>query len=307
MHLKNSYVLFLYVFLGMSLTSQCLAQDLDPKRWSHLPTEMNFAGGGYAFTRADICFDPVLRLENVEMEMNTWVLKYIRTFAFLQKSARVEFAQGFNEGSWKGLVDGIPSSIKRSGLSDSFMRFAINLLGSPPLKGKEYAVYRAGVEKETLAGIALAVQLPTGDYMDNKLINLGTNRFTFGPQLGLEHTRGKWSMEVTGSVWLFTDNDEFYKGKKLEQNPLYTAQIHLVHTFRPGIWTGVSLGYVSGGESILNGVEKHDRKESLGCSFSLNYPIAKQVGLKVAYVSTRTQESVGFDSDSMVLGFSGFW
>jgi len=45
------------------------------------------------------------------------------------------------------------------------------------------SVYRAKADVETVVGTALMVHLPAGDYMDDKLINLGTNRFTFRPQL----------------------------------------------------------------------------------------------------------------------------
>jgi len=186
--------------ISPGLTLTCFAQELEPRLWSHLPVETNFAGAAYAYTEADISFDPVLRIENVEMEMNTWAVKYIRTFALFEKSARIEFTQGFQKGRWSGLVNGVPSSIKRSGLSDSFLRFAINLYGAPPLKGKEYAAYRASADVETIVGMALAVQLPTGNYMDDKLINLGTNRYSFRPQLGVVHTRGKWSIEATGAA-----------------------------------------------------------------------------------------------------------
>ena len=67
----------------------------------------------------------------------------------------------------------------------------MNLYGAPPLKGKEFAAYRAKVDVETIVGTALVVHLPTGDYMDDKLINLGSNRFTFWPQFGVVHNRGK--------------------------------------------------------------------------------------------------------------------
>ncbi len=47
----------------------CLAEELEPRRWSHLPIDTNFAGTGYAYTEADISFDPVLRIEDGQMEM----------------------------------------------------------------------------------------------------------------------------------------------------------------------------------------------------------------------------------------------
>jgi hypothetical protein len=307
MLLKNLYIWCLYVFLILGLPSLCLAQELEPRRWSHLPTGKNFAGGGYVYTEANILFDPVLRIENVEMEMHTWALKYIRTFELFQKSARVDVTQGYQEGRWTGLVDGVPSSIKRNGLSDSVLRFAINLYGAPPLEGKEFSAYRAKVDVETIVGTALVVQLPTGDYMDDKLINLGTNRFTFRPQFGVVHNRGKWSMELTGAVWLYTDNADFFNGNKLEQDPYYTIQTHLIYTFRPGFWTAASAGYGYGGESTVSGVEKNDRRETLAWALSFGFPITRQLGVKVIYLATRSQKSIGQDTDSIGGAFSILW
>ncbi|MEE9120380.1 MAG: transporter [Syntrophobacteria bacterium] len=241
------------------------------------------------------------------MEMHTWAVKYIRTFELFQKTARIGLIQSYQNGRWSGLVDGVPRSIRRGGLSDSVLRFAINLYGAPPLEGEEFAAYRARVDVETIFGTALVVQLPTGEYKDDKLINLGTNRFTFRPQLGVVHNRGKWSMELTGAVYVYTDNNDFFNGNKLEQDPLYTLQTHLVYTFRPGLWVAAGAGYGYGGESTVNGEEKNDRRGNLAWAFSLGYPITRQLGVKVAYLGTRTQESVGQDSDSIAVGFSIFW
>ena len=171
------------ILLFLILASPCLAEEMEPRRWAHLPINTNFIGAGYAYTEADIDFDPVLKIENGQMEMHTWAAKYIRTFALFEKTARIDLLQAYQEGSWTGLLDGVPTTVKRSGWSDTNLRFAINLYGSPPLQGKEYAAYRAATEVETIVGAGLSVQLPTGDYMDDKLINLGTNRFTFRPQI----------------------------------------------------------------------------------------------------------------------------
>ena len=195
--MKKHFARCLCIFLILGLPFLCLAQELEPRRWSHLPTGKNFVGGGYVYTKADIFFDPVLRIEDAEMEVHTWAFKYIRTFELLKKSARIDFTQAYQEGRWSGLLNGAPASITRSGLSDSVLRFAINLYGAPPLEGKEFAAYRAKVDVETIFGAALVVHLPTGDYMSDKLINLGTNRFTFRPQFGVVHNRGKCSLELT--------------------------------------------------------------------------------------------------------------
>ena len=285
----------------------CIAENLEPRRWSHLPIDTNFAGTGYAYTEADIGLDPVLRIEDVQMEMHSWAAKYIRTFELFDKTARIGLMQAYQEGRWSGILDGVPKTVNRSGWSDTLLRFAINLYGAPPLQGKEYVAYRAATEVETIVGAGLSVQLPTGEYMDDKLINLGTNRFTFRPQFGIVHTRGKWSMEATGTVALYSDNSEFFNGRKLEQDPLYIIQGHLIYTFRPGLWAGASAGYDYGGRSTVDGTKKDDRKENLAWAFSFGFPVTRHLGVKVAYIGTRTQKSVGFDSDTFVMGISTFW
>ena len=299
--IRNCFVLFLVILMPASY-----AMELEPRRWSHLPIDANFAGAGYAYTEADIFFDPDSQIEDVKMKMDTWVGKYIRTFELFDKSARIGIAQGYQEGKWKGLLRGAPASVSRHGLSDTFVRLAVNLYGAPPLKGKEFVQYRTNTDVETIVGAALAVRLPTGDYMDDKLINLGKNRYAFLPQLGVLHQRGKWSAELTGQAAIYTDNDDFFNDKTLEQDPLYFVHGHIVHTFKPGVLATVSLGIDYGGETKINGVDSDNKKKDIGWAASFTYPIERVI-FKVVYIGTRTQEDTGFDSDTVSAGFSFYW
>lgn len=291
----------------LGIAFQCYALEPEPRKWNHLPIDVNFAGFGYAYTKSDIYSDPVLLLEDVKMDMHTWAGKYIRTFELFDKSARIDFTQAYQEGKWKGLLDGVSTSTSRSGLSDSFVCFAVNLIGAPPLQIKEYGLYRSKVDVETIVGVALAVRLPTGDYMNDKLINLGKNRFTFRPQVGVIHTRGKWTAEVTGEVAFYTENNNFYNGNKLEQKPLYITHAHLIHTFRPGLWAVASIGYDYGGENRVNGIDKNNRQQDIAWAFSFAYPIIRSTGIKVSYIGTRTEESIGSDSDTLMVSLSYLW
>jgi len=177
--------------------------------------------------------------------------------------------------------------------------------GVPPLAGKEFAQYRATkTDNETIVGVGLVLQLPTGQYYDNKLINLGDNRFTFRPQLGAVHNWGKWSAELTVQDWLFTDNNDFYNGRRLQQDPVYTADANLVYTFRPGLWLAGSLGYAGGGTTTVNSISNDNNESSIGFGFSLGVPISRTVGLKFAYTGARTQVKTGTDWDTFAGGIS---
>ncbi len=308
--MSYSYLLLrksLFFLLYFGLVLPCFALEPEPRKWSHLPEGTNFGGVGYAYTEADIFIDPALLLEDVKMELHTWLGKYIRTFKLFEKSARIDLTQAYQRGEWTGLLGGVPAETSREGWSDSFVRFAVNLYGAPPLSGKDFVTYRSQVKTETIVGMALAVRLPTGENMKDRLINLGQNRFVFRPQLGVMHTRGKWTTEVTSEVAFYTDNDEFFNGNTLEQKPLYIMHAHLIHTFRPGFWAGTSIAYDYGGETTINGVDKDDTKQDIGWAFSLAYPINRSSGIKVVYIGTRTQESTGFDSDTLAIALSFLW
>jgi len=306
-HGKSFVCSLLFFQLFIFIASPCFAEELEPRRWAHLPINTNFSGAAYAYTKADISFDPVLKIEDGQVDLHTWVAKYIRTFSLFNKSARVDFLQGYQKGRWTGLLDGVPTTVKRSGWTDTFVRFAINLYGAPPLQGQEYAKYRAATEIETIVGAGLSLQLPTGDYMDDKLINLGSNRFTFRPQIGVVHTLGKWSLETTAIAAFFTDNDEFFNGHKLEQDPLYSLNGHLIYTLRPGVWISTSAGYDYGGQSTVDGERKDDCKQNINWALGAGLPLSRHFGAKIAYIGTRSQESTGVDSDSFIVGLTAFW
>jgi hypothetical protein len=300
-----SYIVFLP--LALEVVSPCFALDLEAGLWNHIPLGSNFAGVAYAYTESDIGLDPTLLLEDVEMELDTFGAKYIHAFEVWDKSARVDVTQAYQTGKWKGLVDGEPSAIERSGWSDTFVRFTINLHGAPPLRGKEFSAYRAKAKNETLVGAGLAVRLPTGNYMDDKLINLGQNRFAFRPQVGVVHTRDKWTIEGTVEVAVYTDNNDFFNGQKLEQDPLLFTQVHLIRRLRPGESINLSLGYNYGGEKTVDGVNKNDRNQNTGWALKYAYPLSSQSGINIAYISSRTHETTGSDIETLALAMVFAW
>jgi len=294
-------------FLLLLLAVPCQGQDIEPRRWSHLPNGGNFGGAAYAYTTGDILLDPALKIENAHFDLHAIGGKYIRSFKLLGKSARVDLTQAYQIGTWTGLLDGAPASVEREGWADTSLRFAVNLLGAPPLAGKEFAAYRAGADRETIVGLGLVTIFPTGQYYDDKLINLGGNRFVFRPQLGVVHNWGKWSVELSTAVSFFTENGNFFNGKRLEQDPAYSVDTHLIYTFRPGLWLAGSVGYGGGGETAVNGVSSHNPQSNLGWGLGLGIPINRAIGVKIAYIGTRTQARTGLDADTFVGALSVAW
>lgn len=115
------------------------------------------------------------------------------------------------------------------------------------------------------------------------------------------HTRDNWSYELTGSVFFYTDNDDFFGGQKREQEPLYAIQSHLIYRFPKGKWASFSAGYGIGGLSKVNGINKNDKRHTLLSALSFGMPIARTQSIKVAYLYGQTNSNTGFDSDSFLV------
>lgn len=305
--MKSSALPIALILIFGFLQAASLGQEIEPRRWSHLPIGSHFLGGAYAYTTGEIFIDPVLKIENAEFEMQTTALKYIQSFEVFGKSARIDLWQSYQSGEWSGLLNGAPAGISRDGWNDTNLRFAVNLFGAPPLKGQEFKKYRSEAKNETIVGAGLGIQLPTGEYFEEKLINLGSNRFNFRPQIGVVHGRGKWSTEVTAAVYLFTDNDEFFNGKLLETDPIFAADASLIYSFRPGLWVSASAGYGYGGESDVNGVPGDNLLSNLGYGLAVGIPINKALGFKINYIGTHTYANNGLNSDTISVGFSVMW
>jgi hypothetical protein len=65
------------------LAGLAVAQELEPRRWSHLPVGANFVGVGYAYTEADILFEPTLKIEDASSEVHTGAFSYLRALDVL--------------------------------------------------------------------------------------------------------------------------------------------------------------------------------------------------------------------------------
>jgi hypothetical protein len=269
-----------------------------------MPIGTNILGLSYAYTSGDLSFDPVIQITDATVDMQTAALSYTRYFALAGQTARLDLIVPAQSGTWDGLVSGVSRSVSRDGLADPFVRLSTNLVGAPALASKEFAEFRQQHRVQTTVGAALGVWLPLGEYQDDKLINLGQNRFTLAPQLGVLHVSGEWSYELTGTILYFTDNDEFFNGNKLEQDPLYTVQSHAVKLIGQDWWMSAGAAYGWAGESTINGADKNDDKSTALYGGSVGRRISSSQGLRLSYLRTDTLNDLGADMNSFILGWT---
>ncbi|MBX3463555.1 MAG: transporter [Planctomycetes bacterium] len=277
------------------------AQDIEPRRWTHLPVGSHILGVGYVYTQGELRLEPASRIQDADVEMHTVLLSYNHYWDLFGNTARVDLLLPFQHGRWEGLLDGAPAATSREGLGDPLVRLSVNLVGAPALAGREFVDYTRSQPSRTTVGAAVGVRLPLGEYYEDRLINLGQNRYTIETQIGVLHTVPGWSYEVTGSVFVFTDNDEFFGGTTLEQDPLYAVQAHVVRTFPSGAWLAAGAAYGFAGQSVLGGGSLDDDRRNLLYGASFGLPIGGAQSVRIGYVRGDTFADVGMDSHSLLL------
>lgn len=281
------------------------AQQLEPRRWGHLPVGTQFISAAYLYTDGEIFFDPILRIEDAEMEINTLNLRYLYSFDLAGRSARVEVDIPYQDGFWQGVVDGTPTRVSRAGITDPRLRLSVLLFGAPALSGREFANYRKTLTTNTIIGTGLSITVPAGEYFRDRLINLGGNRLVVRPEAGVSHTRGKWSWELTGSISVFEENKQFFPGNSSrKQDPLFLVQGHTTYTFPSRMWAGAGFGYGFGGESSIEGVEKDDQHDNYYWALSLGIPLSSNQRVKLTYAGAHTNNLVGTDSQNFLAAWS---
>ena len=290
--------------MAIAFAGHSLAQDIEPRRWTPLPIGLNILGMGLVYTEGDIAFDPVLELEDVTVEQTMGVVSYQHAFGLAGKSARFDVRLPYKDAQWEGRLRDVPGTADRTGPGDPRLRLSVNFIGAPALEGKAYQEFQRSHPVNTVVGAAVSVTLPYGDYNDERLLNLGGNRFVLRPQLGMVHTRGHWSFELTGSVFLYEDNDKFYLDSEREQDPLYALQSHLNYIAPERWWVSLGVAHGQGGESTINGTKKDDERRDWLYGISAGLPIGSRSSVKLAYVAGRTSEDVGKDTDSVSLAYS---
>ena len=159
--------------------------------------------------------DPSLPVQNVDAKVNDVSAFYERTFAFLGREASAAIVLPYVWAKATGEVFEQTRSITRSGQGDMVLRLASNILGGPALTRKEFA--RA--PQETTLGASLVVSMPTGQYDGTKLVNIGTNRWAFKPELGFSQPVGRWRFDLYAGAWFFTANDDFFGGQSSNAGP----------------------------------------------------------------------------------------
>jgi hypothetical protein len=275
------------IFATVLMVANAKAQDAEPRLFTNTPVGLNFLVAGYVYSQGKMAFDPTLPVSDAQFHTHTEVLAYVRALDVGGKSAKFEVALPYSSFSAHALVDGQTREREMSGLNDPRFRFSINLFGAPALSVKEFANYH----QDLIIGATLQVSAPLGQYDNSKLLNLGNNRWSFRPELGVSKALGSWTLEVAPSITVFTDNTDFFNGSTLAQAPIYLLRGHLMYNFESGAWVSLDGTALTGGRTTLNGVRSDNEQTNTRVGLTLALPVDRQNSIKLnasTGISTRT-------------------
>lgn len=278
------------------------SQEIEPRTYSNAPVGVNFVIVGYAYTRGAIAFDSALPLSDPELETSNAILAYARVLDLWGKSGKIDLILPY---SWlSGSVTYAGEMLERrvDGFADPRLRLSINLYGAPALDLKEFKDYK----QDLIIGASLQVSAPWGQFDETRLVNIGTHRWSLKPEIGISKSIGPWTLELSTAVSLFGDNQDFYGGRRRSQDPIYSAQTHLIHGFRSGVWASVDALYFTGGQTSLDGIANDDRQSNWRLGGTLALPIDPHHSLKL-YASSGVSSRTGNDFDLIGIAWQYRW
>jgi hypothetical protein len=278
------------------------AQELEPRTYSNAPTGMNFLLAGYVYTQGGVAADPSVPLENANIKTQSAAFAYARSLDVWGKSGKFDVVLPYTWLSGTAEFAGQPVARDVSGFGDPRFRFAVNFIGAPALSLPEYTAY----QQDLIVGASLSVSAPLGQYDPSKVVNIGTNRWTVTPELGASKAWGPWTLELIASGTWFTDNTDFYGGQTRQEEPIYSAQLHLLRNFSSGIWVALSSNYYTGGRTSLNGVPGNDLQSNSRMGATIALPVDRYNSIKVN-VSSGVSVRTGTDFDAIGIFWQYRW
>ena len=286
----------------VTMQSSASAQELIPAAYTPAPVGINVVTLAGMFNSGDLAFDPSGPIDDASAQIFTYSLGYARTLSVAGRSATFGIVLPYLMGDLEGRYLGEFASVYRSGIGDTSVRFAVNLLGAPAMTRAEFKTYRP----RTLIGTTLVVQAPTGQYDPLKLINIGTNRWAFEGQVGIVQVMGRWAVDFYVAGKFFTDNTDFGGGLTREQEPVASAQAHLRRAFSRKTWAAIDANYWFGGQSTVNGVTNDDEQSNSRVGLTVSTRVGPKHTLRIAY-SRGAITRIGGDFDSIGVSFSYSW
>jgi len=227
----------------------------------------------YAHATADDSIDTSLLIGGSHLEVNELSAGYTRTFGILHQLAWIKASVPFAYVSGSVAGSGLSHSV--AGAGDASLQLTTLLLGGAALSVADFAKY----QPTTTIGVSLTVTGPSGQYDPDAVVNLGSNRWSLKPEIGISHPFGsdqRWVVDGYFYGYFFTDNTEYHGREILRQEPLPGFEAHLSFNLTPDLWASLDANYAFRGTTFVDGVNQNDAQKSLTVGTEANWTIGSR-------------------------------
>src|SRR5262249_1577292 len=277
------------------LSSQAGAQFTDPRTYNVSPVGINQLELNYAHVHANASIDTSLIITGAKVDLNQGIIDYTRYFGLLHRLTWVE--AGVPVAGLRGSVVGTSIQGSTVGAGDSSYAVGILLKGGPVLSMAEFEKFKA----TATVGVSLTITAPTGSYNPNKVLNLGSDRWSFKPEVAMSHPFGpkqKWEVEAYGNAYFYTDNTSYHGREVLKQQALPGLEGHLSYSLNDRLWTSLDARYSFRGSTLVNGVDQNNPQSNfiLGSEMNISLNARNSLALEFgkALVHRNGPSVVGF-------------
>ena len=292
----------MFPVLFVIVVSRAHAQDLEPRAYSNAPVGMNFLLAGYAYSQGGVSTDPAVPLEDADIEIHKLILAYVHTFDLWGLSSKFNVVAPYACASGSAILAGEPKERDICGFGDPRFQLTVNFYGAPALSLKEFEGYK----QDTIVGTRLQVTPPAGQYDSTKLLNIGTNRWSFEPEIGVSKAVGSLTLELAAGVTFYSDNTNYLEGQTLEVDPVYSIQGHIIYNFKSAIWCALNGTYYWGGQTAVNGVKGDTLQENTRLGATLSLPINRHNSVKL-YITSGVTTRTGSNFDTLGISWQYRW
>jgi hypothetical protein len=246
---------------------QVYAQFTDPHTYDNTPVGTNQIEFAYSYALANASIDNSLIVAGARFNLNQGTITYTRYFGLVHRLVWVEASiplAGLN-----GSVSGTNIHGSATGTGDSSYAVAALLKGGPTLSVAQFADYKPF----TTVGVSLTITAPTGQYSPNKILNLGSDRWSFKPEIAVSHPFGpeqKWEVEAYANSYFFTDNTSYQGREILRQQALPGIEGHISYSFIDSLWVSLDTRYSFRGSTFINGVSQNNAQQNFSLGSELN-------------------------------------
>jgi hypothetical protein len=144
--------------------------------------------------------------------------------------------------------------------------------------------------------------VPTGLYLKEKLINIGSNRWAFKPEIGVSKRIKRVYVEAYGGVWFYTVNHEYLRDNTLEQKPVFSFQAHASYYFKNKMMVSINTTWFNGGTTTIDGRPAGDLLDNWRLGATWAFPLTRRQTIKLQFHIGAYTNS-GYDYNVAVLGY----